>query len=935
MRLIALIPLTILLASCGQTKRIQIEGSGQQVLLLTGIQNSASIKKQAHQLGLKTSGDAILRIEGDIDSLNQLEVDENVIYSSDVGIEHESVKGFKPIDGSQYLAKKDFGILEFWQQRPLADGRGVVVGVFDDGISAHQSGFQVTTTGERKFLKRGSQSTLTSYTLEKNGDVWNGEIIEDQDLKKIDLNGNKTYEKFNARVSDKKICLDLNLDQDFSSDECKGAFSETGEFFMLPNTAMSIVAEFDEETSVLKLSQPEEAGDSHGEGVASVMAAYNQGGIQGMSGVAPGAQIVDFDISELAIDAKENDYTMGTILQGLEWLAKNGAEVINISYSLFFSSVKSQDFMSKAIDELVKKYNVVLTFSAGNNGPGLGSLNRKVIYPDSVLVTGAFVSKELDARVWGVSGLPEEGRVVYYSSRGPGPLGDHGPTLISPLSSLTHSSPDEGFRAFSGTSSAAPALAGAATVLISALKQDNIKVDARTVVQALRLAGKRLSAEPFVAQGYGLPQVDQALKIYQRLIAGKQFMNVQITTNRGAQDSIAGRGILMLRSQVGTSESVRIDLKGVISPIAPVTTATDLLTPIKIEYPKGVTGTNELWVSNSSSRFNVEIDTNALLEGTNGEAFGEIRLKDSRSDELLAIVPVTILGDRHSERPMRTQLKVGSQGSARFHINATHATKALRLRTRVLSGDPSGLILSIFDANRVRKQQIRLTDDLLIEISSPGHHQIALAMSGGTGKEAVVEFDVEPVRLELKTRTAKSKTTSLNFANQSSSSVYGIIELIKPAPILARAVSEESQGEVKPLELTVTLKEKVSVSAKMIPLDSADTSYLYSNCSGIVTDAEGKKTIIEANYDSTDDKEKTIVFRCMPFDHGITGFHEQSWEMQIVKEVMPTKTENVAFSPGQQKKIFFSGVEADHYEVWFKLPLGGNSFKIGEVDLVD
>ena len=71
--------------------------------------------------------------------------------------------------------------------------------------------------------------------------------------------------------------------------------------------------------------------------------------------------------------------------------------------------------MAKAVEDLVNIHNCVIVFSAGNNGQGLGSLNRTSIYPSSVLRVGAYASKELDQLVHGVSGLPDEGRVIYYS----------------------------------------------------------------------------------------------------------------------------------------------------------------------------------------------------------------------------------------------------------------------------------------------------------------------------------------------------------------------------------------------------------------------------------------------------------------------------------------------------------------------------------------
>ena len=58
-----------------------------------------------------------------------------------------------------YLAKEDFGLIEYWAKNPTHDGRGVIAGVIDDGISPHQAGFQVTTDGQRKYIKHFSNST--------------------------------------------------------------------------------------------------------------------------------------------------------------------------------------------------------------------------------------------------------------------------------------------------------------------------------------------------------------------------------------------------------------------------------------------------------------------------------------------------------------------------------------------------------------------------------------------------------------------------------------------------------------------------------------------------------------------------------------------------------------------------------------------------------
>ena len=123
-------------------------------------------------------------------------------------------------------------------------------------------------------------------------------------------------------------------------------------------------------------------------------------------------------------------------------------------YLTAFTSVTKKLFMAKAIDALVSKYNFVISFSAGNNGAALGTMNRALIAPESTMAIGAFASKELSENVHGIPGLPDEGQVVRYSSRGPAIDGGSGPDLIAPLSSAVHQNKGIGVRAFSGTSSA-------------------------------------------------------------------------------------------------------------------------------------------------------------------------------------------------------------------------------------------------------------------------------------------------------------------------------------------------------------------------------------------------------------------------------------------------------------------------------------------------
>jgi len=664
-----------------------------------------------------------------------------------------------------------------------------------------------------------------------------------------------------------------------------------------------------------------------------VIAAFNMAN-QGMNGVAPGAKLVDFDISETALTPTEAQYTMGSILLGLEWLAKNGAEVANISYSLFFSSVQAQDFMAQAIDQLVKKYNIVLSFSAGNNGPGLGSLNRRVIYPESTIVAGAFVSRDLDARVWGVSGLPQEGRVIYYSSRGPGPLGDGGPNMLGPLSSLTHSTPDAGFRAFNGTSSAAPSLAGAAAVLISAIKQDGLKVDAYTVVQAMKLSGKRLEAEPYVFQGHGLPQIEKALEIYKRMITGEMFAQIGVRANRGAQDRVGGRGLLFFKSKSKDVESARLDLTGVLSPLASRSVRVEAFVPLKLEYSKGITGSDELWASVSGSRVHVDVNIDEALEGSNGEAFGEIKILDLRTNELLAIVPVTVIDDKPATTLQRQIFTAGPQGSARMHVNAPLGVKALKVKFRGLSGPYQMLNFSSFDSHRARTQQIGFTDEMFIPVERAGHHQVGIAMPGGAGSEARVEVEVEAVNFDLPQLYIsgdRAATVPVNYMGESTS--YTKVTMTPVGERVAQMITTDNR-EVKALEIQMEIKEAGSYSAQIRPSAQADIRLFYTNCSHKITKEDASVVFRSgASFTKSGTNPEKVTFSCMPFDHGMNSGHSESWVMEVTRSKGAAESRDMIFTPNSSKSVTFSKKVPGTYEIRLSPMNGSGSISLGEVEV--
>ena len=918
----------IFLVSCGQqsvtqkTKRTNLPSSGEVNVILAGVSDVNAFKSMARAQGISVEGQSILFLKGNAEAINSLDIpaNENFNYLLDESITINRPEGFSPDKDSLYQAKKDFGILEFWKTRPEADGRGVTVGVMDDGISPHQDGFRITSTGERKFVAKNSQSTFTTFDLVETSEGFEAIVDETRPALtgKVDLDKNGSLETY-------KISVSKDLTKACWLDQCKGSFSKTGEYFLAKDARFAIMIEIDETAKKLKVFQPEAGGDSHGEGVASVLAGYRIGNQQGFDGVAPGSQIVDYDLSELADKGEEHEYTITTFLKGLDWLGSKGAEVTNISYSFFFTSTETQIFMRDALEDIIKKHNMVISFSAGNNGPGLGSLNRRSIYPESSLVAGAFVSKELDERVHGVTGIPEEGRVIYYSSRGPGQ--GTGPTLISPLSTLTASTPDEGHRAFNGTSSASPALAGAATVLISAIKQEGLKVHAPSVVHALRLSGRRLKAEPFIFQGNGLPQIAKALSIYKRIISGDVFENVLVAVSTESQDKVASKGLTIRTSQTSGIETRVIVLKGITSDLAPADKKVNLLTPVKLKYSKGISGPRELWVSSSDANFSIDVDVETLL-GNDIESFGEITVISQDDSLSLATIPVTIVRDVNVQSRPEFTMKVGAQEGKRFHLYIPEGVKAFKVKSETIDNYHSTVNISIFDTHGIRTKRTKPGSDLWVQVDRAGHYQIGVALDRGTARGSQVRVQAEPIDIQLKTKTMIEADPQLTLLNKTRSPLYGILKVKKVDEVVR---SHVLGSDFKNPEFSAQLAKgtyKVSISSS----GEHDLSYQYFNCSTRYLDEKGNQVLSDAmSLDLKADSE--VNMRCMPFELGMkTKSTSYAWVVQLLK----TETAGavrVDFAPSAQKQIKLKDLKKGQYILEIEDPLNKeNVIQLGKVE---
>ncbi|MFD7309480.1 S8 family serine peptidase [Promicromonospora sp. NPDC059942] len=190
----------------------------------------------------------------------------------------------------------------------------------------------------------------------------------------------------------------------------------------------------------------------HGTHVASIALGSGEASDGDNRGVAPGA--------DLLVGKVLDDFGGGeasSIIDGMEWIAEAGAQVVNMSLGESERYTDGTDPFSMAVDTLSDRYGTLFVVAVGNEG-----LYGAVVPPgaaDSALTVGA---------------VDDDDQVAYFSSRGPR-LRDYaikpditapGVEIVAARAAGTNEGEDTGpYTAWSGTSMATPHVAGAAAVL--------------------------------------------------------------------------------------------------------------------------------------------------------------------------------------------------------------------------------------------------------------------------------------------------------------------------------------------------------------------------------------------------------------------------------------------------------------------------------------
>lgn len=237
----------------------------------------------------------------------------------------------------------------------------------------------------------------------------------------------------------------------------------------------------------------------HGTHVAGTSA----GGTDGrMIGVAPGAKL----IAAKAINKSGYNTTAAT-LEALQFMLaptktdgtapdpRRGADVVNNSWG---NQDKADDTFIESLNGL-KAAGIEVVSAAGNDGPREGTVSPPGSYP-------GFLS---------VAATTSSDSVASFSSRGPSRFAspdEMTPNVSAPGAGIVSSVPGGRFQSMSGTSMAAPHVAGAVALMLNAAPQATHE----QIVGALTSTAKDIDrAGPDNASGFGLIDVVAAINALQ------------------------------------------------------------------------------------------------------------------------------------------------------------------------------------------------------------------------------------------------------------------------------------------------------------------------------------------------------------------------------------------------------------------------------------
>ncbi|KQO17466.1 S8 family peptidase [Paenibacillus sp. Leaf72] len=207
--------------------------------------------------------------------------------------------------------------------------------------------------------------------------------------------------------------------------------------------------------------------NGHGTHVAGIAAGR---GLTGLYGVAPNIKLY----AVKALDLYGSGY-VSDIVDAIEWCIRNKMNVINMSFGIV--SGQHSDLLRQAIKRAAKQ-GIVITASAGNEGPNTTTIDEPASFPETIAVAA---TNRLN-------------QIADYSNRG------MGIDVAAPGTEIISTWLNGKYAIMSGTSMSSPHVAGGAALLLSVRP----KLSSARVSTVLRKWSVPLKGYLPTAQGSGL-----------------------------------------------------------------------------------------------------------------------------------------------------------------------------------------------------------------------------------------------------------------------------------------------------------------------------------------------------------------------------------------------------------------------------------------------
>lgn len=227
----------------------------------------------------------------------------------------------------------------------------------------------------------------------------------------------------------------------------------------------------------------------HGTHVAATVAANGS-----MKGVAPDATLYAYKVLDSGGSGWDSD-----VIAAIERSVEDGMDVINLSLG---SGAGPDSPASIATNEAMKA-GVIVVAAAGNSGPGYATVGAPGNAKDIITVGAS----------------DTQGNMAWFSSKGPVPGYEYQkPEIIAPGVDIVAAAPGQNYASLSGTSMAAPHVAGIAALA----KQFKPNYSSQQIKQLLLSQSKSLGANIYT-QGVGL--IQPAAMIYNSLLSSPAVLN--------------------------------------------------------------------------------------------------------------------------------------------------------------------------------------------------------------------------------------------------------------------------------------------------------------------------------------------------------------------------------------------------------------------------